>query len=104
MGKGSMLVMVSRKSCSECVSILESEQDFQVDRVCTIDLDEPGGFEMRANIPWLWNEVDVLPFWRIFIDGKGSGTVRGADLRRVRLMIEESMESHHLGNSDAQET
>ena len=99
-----MLVMVSRKSCAECVALLESEQDFQVDRVCTIDLDEPGGFDIREKIPWLWNEVDVLPFWRIFIDGREYGTARGGDLGRVRLMIEESLESHHLRNSDAQET
>jgi hypothetical protein len=35
-------------------------------------------------------EVDVVPFWRLFVGGEVGGTVRGPNLERVRSMLSES--------------
>jgi len=82
-----VLVMVSKSDCVECETSLGGIADLGFKDVRMLVLDNPEAFPLRTELEWLRREVDVVPFWRLFVDGEVGGTVRGPNLERVRLMM-----------------
>jgi hypothetical protein len=85
-----VLVMVSKSDCDECGKSLERVVDLGFGNIRMLVLDNSEAFPLRAELDWLRKEVDVVPFWRLFVNGDVAGTVRGPNLERVRLMLFDS--------------
>ncbi len=85
-----VLVMVSKSDCDECGKSLERVADLDFGNICILVLDNPEAFPLRAELDWLRIEVDVVPFWRLFVYGDVAGTVRGPNLKRVQSMLFDS--------------
>lgn len=90
MARERVLVMISKSDCDECETSLGGIADLGFEDVRMLVLDNPEAFPLRTELEWLRREVDVVPFWRLFIDGEVGGTVRGPNLERVRSMLSDS--------------
>jgi len=85
-----VLVMVSKSDCDECEDALAGISCLGAEDVRILSLDNPEASPLKAELEWLGVEVDVVPFWRLFVGGEVGGTVRGPNLERVRSMLSES--------------
>jgi hypothetical protein len=85
-----VLVMVSKSDCDECEAALDGISYLGEEDVHILHLDNPESSLLRIELAWLGMEVDVVPFWRLFVGGEVSETVRGPNLERVRSMISDS--------------
>jgi len=102
MGEEVALVLVSRRDCDECVTAVKSETELGVGHLCIVDLDNPDGFRLRSELSWISKEVDVVPFWRLFLRGEDVGSVRGLNTDAVASMVRGNALSHSLGDTDTQ--
>ncbi len=90
MSRERVLIMVSKSDCDECEAALAGISYLDEEDVCILSLDNPEAFLLKDELEWLEMEVDVVPFWRLFVGGEVGGTVRGPNLERVRSMLSES--------------
>jgi len=85
-----VLVMVSKTDCDECEAALAGISFLGAEDIRILSLDNPETSHLKAELEWLSMEVDVVPFWRLFVGGEVGGTVRGPNLERVRSMLSDS--------------
>jgi hypothetical protein len=55
-------------------------------------LDEPGLSAVKRQEKWILAEVDILPFWVLFTDGKRRCVHRGADSERLSRWLKEALD------------